>query len=98
MVSLCAELGRECWTGEILDPPAAYEEQPPFLPEAFKQGSGHVQAWHGGMATLLAKAGLARVSGASVSKEISPVLSLDRLSQLTEKTTNGPHQLIGSEA
>eukprot|EP00439_Symbiodinium_sp_Y106_P040628 s1244_g4.t12 len=24
--------------GEILDPPAAYEEQPPFLPEAFKQG------------------------------------------------------------
>ena len=38
MVSLCAELGRECWTGEILDPPAAYEEQPPFLPEAFKQG------------------------------------------------------------
>ncbi|CAE7654494.1 Ide [Symbiodinium sp. CCMP2592] len=24
--------------GEILDPPAAYENQPPFLPEAFKQG------------------------------------------------------------
>ncbi|CAE7571379.1 Ide [Symbiodinium sp. CCMP2456] len=24
--------------GEILDPPAAYEDQPPFLPEAFEQG------------------------------------------------------------